>query len=286
MIDSKEYPEPAAFIDLVRETAVSAARRAGAIQMHHFRNVKLRCSRLLFDVKIETDRVCENVIIATIREAFPDHSILTEETGELPGSGGYTWVVDPLDGTVNFWHGLPVFCVSIACYRNPDGTGDEPDGRKASAISGTPVAGAVYLPYMEEFFVAVHGRGATMNGRPLRVTAAENTADVVMSVSFGKTPEMMKRMTKRLDVLLPQVRKVRCLGAAAAELAYVAAGYLGGLIYEGIKPWDFAAGKILVEEAGGFLDAVETGNGLWRVVAGSRGIRESILSIDTFSPIP
>ena len=117
-LDPLEYALPAAFADRVTETAISAARRAGAIQLHHFRNTTVRCTRLLHDVKLETDQLCEKAIIAAIREPFPDHAILTEESGELPGSGDCTWIVDPLDGTVNFWHGLPFFCVSIACYRN------------------------------------------------------------------------------------------------------------------------------------------------------------------------
>lgn len=262
----------------IHETAVDAARRAGAIHMEHFRKGSPQCTRLLYDVKLETDLICEKAIMSTIRKAFPDHSILAEETGGCAGPGEYLWVVDPLDGTVNFWQGLPLFCVSVACYRNPDPAEERPAGGKLSSILGKPVAGVVYLPYMQELYVAIHGRGATMNGCPLRVTGGEKTEDMVIAVSFGKTPQMMRCMTERLDLLLPQVRKVRCLGAAAAEMAYVAAGYLGGLIYEGIRPWDFAAGKILVEEAGGFVHAVETEKGQWRVTAGGTGVREAIQS--------
>ena len=267
-----EYALPAAFADRVTETAISAARRAGAIQLHHFRNTTVRCTRLLHDVKLETDRLCERAIIAAIRERFPDHAILTEESGELPGSGDCTWIVDPLDGTVNFWHGLPFFCVSIACYRN-GGRANEGGGH--AGLPGAPVVGAVFLPFSQELFVGTPGRGAFLNGRPIRVSNDERPSDVVVTVSFGKTPEMMQRMTRRLDVLLPQVRKVRCLGAVAAELAYVAAGFLGGLVYEGIKLWDFAAGKILLEEADGFLEAAETEPGQWRVLAGAPGVRQA-----------
>jgi fructose-1,6-bisphosphatase/inositol monophosphatase family enzyme len=277
-LDPLEYAMPAAFADRVRETAISAARRAGAIQLHHFRNTAVRCTRLLHDLKLETDTLCENAIIAAIREHFPDHAILTEESGQLPGSGEYTWIIDPLDGTVNFWHGLPFFCVSIACYRNGGITG-EGDGTH-TGLPGAPVIGVVFLPSSQELFVGVPGQGAFLNGRPIRVSSAERTSDAVVTVSFGKTPEMMRRMTRRLDVLLPQVRKARCLGAVAAELAYVAAGFLGGLVYEGIKLWDFAAGKILLEEAGGFLEAVETEPDHWRVLAGGpmiRGLLESVL---------
>jgi fructose-1,6-bisphosphatase/inositol monophosphatase family enzyme len=275
--DPIEYAVPTAFADRAADTAVSAARSAGAIQLNHFRNAALRCTRLLHDVKIETDRVCEKAIIAAIREAFPDHAVLTEESGELPGPGEYTWVIDPLDGTVNFWQGLPIFCVSIACYRNSGRAGGGDTSR--AGFPGTPVVGVVFLPFSREMFVGLPGRGAFLNGRSIRTRSAERMADAVVAVSFGKTPETMSCMTRRLNTLLPQVRKARCLGAAAAELAYVAAGFLDGLVYEGIKRWDFAAGKILVEEAGGFLQAEETDTDLWRVLAGGTGMREPLMAV-------
>jgi fructose-1,6-bisphosphatase/inositol monophosphatase family enzyme len=272
--DPIEPAVPTAFSDRVAETAVSGAWRAGAIQMNHFRNAAKRCKRLLHDVKLETDRVCEKAIIGAIRESFPDHAILTEESGQLPGSGEYTWIIDPLDGTVNFWHGLPFFCVSIACYRNGGRTAEE--GGAPAGLPGAPMTGVVFLPFSEELFVGTLGRGAWFNGRLIRVSSIERTRDTVITINFGKTPDTMPRMTRRLDALLPQVRKARCLGAVAAELAYVAAGFLGGLVYEGIKLWDFAAGKIIIEEAGGFLEAVETEPGQWRVLAGAPAIRDSI----------
>jgi fructose-1,6-bisphosphatase/inositol monophosphatase family enzyme len=256
----------------LRDTAVRAARTAGEIQLHHFRNPALACRRLLHDVKLETDLKCERAIVAVIRESFPEHLIWSEESGRLPGSGRYTWIVDPLDGTVNFWHGLPIFCVSIACYRN-----DRPP--VVPGLPGAPVVGVIYLPAGREMFVAVQGRGATVNSRRLRVTGAETLSDVVVTVNFGKTPDRMRRASERLAGLLPRVRKARCLGAAAAEMAYVAAGYLGGMIYDGLKPWDFAAGTILIEEAGGFVRAAETEPGLWQVAAGPTALADDLASL-------
>jgi fructose-1,6-bisphosphatase/inositol monophosphatase family enzyme len=272
--DPLAHSLPASFGDRVLETAISAARRAGAIQMHHFRNDKVRCRRLLHDVKLETDRKCEQAIVAAIREQFPEHAILSEESGALAGTGGYIWVVDPLDGTVNFWHGLPFFCTSIACYSDlgrPAGEG----GRSEEPL-GAPIAGVVFLPFSEELFVGVPGRGAFLNGRPIRVKRVERAADAVVTVSFGKNRQTMQRMIRRLDALLPQVRKARCLGAAAAELAYAAAGFIDGLIYEDIKLWDFAAGKIIIEEAGGFLEAVQTEPGHWRVLSGAVEVEQTL----------
>lgn len=275
--DPLEHVLPTALADQLARTAVGAALVAGAIQMRHFRNTAIRSTQLLHDVKLETDRLCENAIIAAIRERYPEHAILAEESGEIPGSDEYTWIIDPLDGTVNFWHGLPFFCVSIACYHN-DGRSVEWDGSHAG-LFGVPVTGVVFLPVSRELFVGMPGRGAFLNGQPIRVNQAKRTSDTILTVSFGKTPEAMRRMTRKLDVLLPQVRKTRCLGAAAAELAYVAAGFLGGLFYEGIKRWDFAAGRILLEEAGGFLNAEETEPDRWRILAGTPVIRDALEAV-------
>jgi fructose-1,6-bisphosphatase/inositol monophosphatase family enzyme len=257
---------------LIRDTAVRAAMRAGDIQMHHFRNPALKCRQELHDVKLDTDLKSERAIIAAIRDNFPHDAVWAEESGLLPGAGRRTWVVDPLDGTVNFWHGLPIFCVSVACYRN-----DLPSA--VPGLPGAPVAGVVYLPCSREMFVGARGSGATLNARQLGVAPARELGEVMLSLSFGKTPERMRLMTARLGSLLPKVRKARCLGAAAVEMAYVAAGWLGGMIYEGLKPWDFAAGKILVEEAGGFVQAHETEPGLWQLAAGPAGLQAEILSL-------
>ncbi len=266
-----------AFADRVAAVAVAAAERAGQIQRRHFRDPAVRVTRLLHDVKLDTDRLCEEVIVTAIRETFPDHAIVAEESGLLAGDGACTWIVDPLDGTVNFWHGLPFFGVSIACYRNTAAASGQ--GLAEGGPAGEPVAGVVFLPFSRELFVGIQGRGAFLNWCPIRVSAADRPCDMVVTVSFGKTPETMRRMTRRLDVLLPQVRKVRCLGAAAAEMAYAAAGFLGGVFYEGLRWWDFAAARIILEQAGGFFEAMETGPDRWRVLAGAPGIRESLSSL-------
>lgn len=272
--DPIEYAVPVSVADRISETAIRAARQAGDIQMRHFRNPAVQCTSLLHDVKLETDRLCEAAIVAAIRERFPDHAILTEESGELPGPGGYVWIIDPLDGTVNFWHGLPFFCTSIACCRRSNSAA----AKGERGLWGAPVVGVVFLPFSRELFCGMPGRGAFLNEKAIRVRQPQSLAEAVVSVSFGKTPAAMLRMSRRLDGLLPQVRKARCLGAAAAELAYAAAGLLDGLFYEGIQLWDFAAGKIILEEAGGFLDAVEAEPDQWRVLAGTPGLRESLIA--------
>jgi fructose-1,6-bisphosphatase/inositol monophosphatase family enzyme len=272
-------PASAAWLDAVQETALSAAQRAGDIQLKYFRQRSGIHHRLAYDIKLEIDRVCEQEIVRVIRQRFPDHGILTEESGWLLGSGDAIWIVDPLDGTVNFWHGLHMFCVSVACYHAPPCRQTGAAHPRSIADLGRPIVGVVLLPRSDELFIGAAGRGAFLNGLRIQAAAVERTSEAVVTVSFGKTPAMMVRMTDRLRVLLPTVRKVRCLGAAAAELAYVAAGFLDGLVYEGIKLWDFAAAKIILEEAGGFLEAVEIEPDQWRVMANAPGVRQALRAI-------
>lgn len=258
---------PPAFTGRVLRVAAAAATRAGEIQQLHFRNGERSGRALPHDLKLDIDRRCEAAAVAAIRARFPGHAILAEESGALPGGEDFVWIVDPLDGTVNFGHGLPFFGASVACYRR--------DAARGGGL-GAPVAGAVYLPLGRELFTAAAGEGARLNGRPIRAGATAELSEAVVSLSFGKTPEAMGRMSRRLAALLPRVQKARCLGAVAVELAYLAAGYLDGILYEGIRLWDFAAGRIILEEAGGHLEAEETAPGLFRLWACAPGLREQL----------
>jgi fructose-1,6-bisphosphatase/inositol monophosphatase family enzyme len=258
---------------------VNAARHAGDIQIRHFRQGCRLHQPLAYDVKLDTDLACEREILSVIRQRFPDHGILSEESGWLPGSGEAIWIIDPLDGTVNFSHGLPMFCVSVACYHAPPSRPRASESPRPTADLTKPIVGVVFLPRMHELFVGTAGRGAFLNGCRIQAAVVERTVETIVTVSFGKTPAIMTLMTDRLRSLLPKVHKVRCLGAVAAELAYIAAGFLGGLVYEDIKLWDFAAGKIILEEAGGFLDAVEMKPDQWRVLADAPGVRQILQTI-------
>jgi myo-inositol-1(or 4)-monophosphatase len=263
---------------ILRETAIQAALRAGEIQLRHFRQRAVARSEALHDVKLETDRLCEQAIIEVIRRRFADHAILAEEGGRRQGKAAFIWIIDPLDGTVNFWHGLPFFCTSIACYAQNAPRAPKPD-TSGDGHLGTPLVGVVWLPVVDELFVAAAGQGATLNTRPIHAGDRRRLDQVLVSVSFGKTRQMMQRMSATVADLLPRVRKVRCLGAAAAELAYVAAGYLGAVMYTGLKPWDFAAGRIILQEAGGCFSAVEAQPGQWQVEASGPGLNEALQAV-------
>jgi myo-inositol-1(or 4)-monophosphatase len=173
--------------------------------------------------------------MATIREAFPDHFILSEEAGEMAQSSAYKWIIDPIDGTVNYANGIPICCVSI---------GVEKDGQM--------VLGAVYNPFMNEFFLAERGHGATLNGKPIRVSEKREVVHSCMVTGFPYT--YLDMPNGPLDVFERFIRKgipVRRLGSAAIDLCWVAAGRFDAFYEHKLQAWDSAAGFLMVEEAGG-----------------------------------
>ena len=190
------------------------------------------------DFVTEIDREVEHSIIETIRKAYPDHAILAEESGMLPASDEYTWVIDPLDGTTNFIHGLPYFAISIGIqYRN----------RIEHAL--------IYDPLRQETFTASRGCGAYLNSRQrLRVsTRAQLKGALVYTSHPPRDPVSLEYYLRALGPLLTEVAGVRHLGAAALGLAYVAASRLDGFWSAGLQAWDMAAGALLVQEAGGIV---------------------------------
>ena len=221
------------------------------------------------DIKLEVDRLSEGIILEIIRKEFGADSILSEEAGLIKGTTSRTWIVDPLDGTVNFYYGLPYFCCSIACYQQAPG-GDA-RASKAAAL-GTPLVGVIYMPLLDELFLGVAGQQATLNGMPIHASPATALEESIIATGFGKTEEGMNRMLSGSSALSRRVRKLRCLGAAAYDLANVACGRLTGVFEKGLHAWDIAAGRVILEAAGGALDAFEYEPGRWDVVACGRGI--------------
>ena len=220
--------------------AVKAARRAGSI----INRAALDRTQLEIRAKhandfvTQVDRSAESAIIDIIRQAYPDHAILGEESGALEGKKAeYRWIIDPLDGTTNFIHGFPQYCVSIALQHR-----------------GVIEHGVVYDPSKNELFTASRGRGAFLDDRRMRVTKCANLKDALVGTGFP-----FKEMS-RLDLYFRQLREVmqtssgvRRAGAAALDLAYVAAGRLDAFWELGLAPWDMAAGALLIQEAGGLV---------------------------------
>ncbi len=185
------------------------------------------------DLVTATDRAVEARIVAELTEARPHDAILGEESGARPGTSGVTWIIDPIDGTTNFFYGLAGFNISIA-----------------AAIDGRVVAGVVADPLRSETFRATIGGGATCNGRPLQPLGPPDLARALVGTGFSYLAERRRSQARVVAHLIGEIRDIRRLGAAALDLCYVAAGRLDGYFESGLKPWDLAAGGLVAAEAG------------------------------------
>ena len=222
--------------------AIKAARTAGTIINRAALDVEsVRVTvKQTNDFVTEIDQMAEKAIIETLLTAYPDHGILAEESGEQPGKHGgadHVWIIDPLDGTTNFIHGFPVYCVSIAL-----------------AVKGKLEQAVIYDPGRNDLFCATKGRGAYMNERRIRVAKRTHLRDTLLSTGFPFRPgDAMKPYLAMLGDVMPRCAGVRRPGSAALDLAYVAAGFSDGFFEQGLSPWDMAAGALLVTEAGGLV---------------------------------
>jgi myo-inositol-1(or 4)-monophosphatase len=222
--------------------AIKAARTAGNIINRAAMDVGLVqvTTKQTNDFVTEVDQAAEVAIIETLLAAYPDHGILAEESGERAGRHGgadHVWIIDPLDGTTNFIHGFPVYCVSIAL-----------------AVKGKLEQAVIYDPTRNDLFYATKGRGAFLNDRRLRVSKRIHLRDTLLSTGFPFRPgDQMKPYLAMLGDVMPRCAGVRRPGSAALDLAYVAAGFSDGFFETGLQPWDIAAGALLVTEAGGLV---------------------------------
>ena len=222
--------------------AIKAARAAGAIINRASLDVEtVRVSvKQTNDFVTEIDHAAETAIIDTLLTAYPDHGIWAEESGQRAGKHGganHIWIIDPLDGTTNFIHGFPVYCVSIALMV---------DGRLEQAV--------IYDPTRNDLFCATRGRGAYLNDRRIRVAKRTTLRDSLISTGFPFRPgDAFQTYLQVFAEVLPRCAGVRRPGSAALDLAYVAAGFSDGFFEMGLSPWDVAAGALLVTEAGGLV---------------------------------
>jgi fructose-1,6-bisphosphatase/inositol monophosphatase family enzyme len=263
----------------LRDTAICAARASGHIQKEAFGLEVPVEKNLPHDLKLEVDRLCEKAIMEVIHRSFPTHAILSEETGDYCYGDDHIWIVDPLDGTVNFFHGVPYFCTSVSCYETPLEKAPRSGPSRGLGRLGKPLVGVVYAAATDELFTGIHGWGATRNDRELTVRHVTALNQAVVSLSFGQCEETMLSMGGVLHALLRATRKVRCLGSTALDIAQVAAGRLGALVQRGVRSWDIAAGRIILEEAGGVLNALESGADRWDIIACAPGILEPLRAI-------
>ena len=253
----------------LRELATEIAEEAGELaRTRRQEGVRLAATKSsLADIVTEADREVEALIRARLRAARADDGFLGEESGAEVGSSGITWVVDPIDGTVNYAYGIPAYNVSIAAVRG------EPDPATWEAL-----AGAVNAPALGETFTAARGHGAWVNGSRLAVTA-ETPAGALLATGFGYDPATHEGDIATVARVMPMARDLRRMGAAALDLAFVAAGRLDGYFERGLRPWDFAAGALLVEEAGGVVSRIDVDSLRPMLIAGGPDVHARLLAI-------
>lgn len=183
----------------------------------------------------EIDKKSEEMIIRKIKQRYPHHDFLAEESGSHEKQSDYKWVIDPLDGTTNFTHGFPIFCVSIALE-----------------VKGEAVLGVVYDPNADELYSAEKGKGATLNGKPIHVSRVSTLIESMLVTGFPYTVrDNPEEIIRHFGSFLVEAQAIRRLGSAALDLCYVAAGRLDGFWEASLNPWDMAAGVLIAEEAGG-----------------------------------
>jgi myo-inositol-1(or 4)-monophosphatase len=224
-------------------TAVKAARKAGSLITRASVDIeKLTVrSKRQNDFVSEVDDAAENAIISTLRDAYPSHGFLAEESGETDAKAEYVWVIDPLDGTTNFLHGNPQYCVSIGLLHR-----------------GVPTHAVVYDPNRNELFTATRGAGAFLNDRRIRVSKTDKLHDALIGTGFPfKEQSHLDEYLRGLRTLMRTCQGIRRPGAAALDLAWVAAARIDAFWEIGLSPWDMMAGALLIREAGGLVGDFE-----------------------------
>jgi myo-inositol-1(or 4)-monophosphatase len=226
-----------------REVGVQAATSAGALLRRRVDSIREVRHKSAVDLVTDVDLQSEQEVCATLLAAFPNHTILGEEGGSRAGAGSdprFRWLVDPLDGTTNYAHGFPFFCVSIGLE-----------------VQAELTLGVVYAPSLDELFVAERGRGATLNGKPIQVSGTDRLAQALLATGFPYDRALVPRAVRSFEALSLASQAVRRAGSAALDLCYVACGRLDGYWEHYVNPWDMAAGALLVAEAGGLVTGID-----------------------------
>lgn len=228
--------------DKMKDVLFLAAKAGGALIEHYFDGVfKVENKTTINDLVTEVDRLAEKAIISVIKETYPDHTIISEEVGTHIQDSDYDWIIDPIDGTVNFAHAIPICCVSIGVRHK-----------------GKMILGAVYNPIMKELFFAEKGKGAFLNDMPISVSKKDDFKKACLVTGFPyKWPKRYDHPIKVFERFIMEGLPVRRLGSAAIDLCWVACGRFDGFWEYNLNPWDIAAGYLIVEEAGGKITNFE-----------------------------
>jgi myo-inositol-1(or 4)-monophosphatase len=221
------------FLSVARE----AALETGAFLRQHLSQELVVDHLEAHDIKLELDRRAQALIEKKVLHAFPESAIYGEEGISGDPDAEYRWVLDPIDGTVNFFYGIPHFAISIALQRE-----------------GKTIVGVIYDPMREELWEAMLGGAVTLNQRPIRVSKRTELSDAVLSIGMSKNAAFVKKALPRLTEMMERARKCRIMGSATLDVAYVACGRLDAYIEGQISLWDIAAGALMIEMAGGHVD--------------------------------
>ena len=252
--------------------AARAARAAGKVICNNLRATKKVSSASQHDIKLELDVRCQKLIERDLRKSFPNIALLGEEGDSGDTTAAQRWVVDPIDGTVNFTYGVPHACVCIALQEKAG------DPRSAGYEDGyATLVGVVYDPFCDEMWTAIRGQSARLNGNKIRVSQRSNLAEAIVSIGFAKTKENLERTLPYFNELIHRVRKIRIMGSAALALTYVASGRFDAYIEGGISLWDIAAGGLILECAGGeFWHRPIPGRHAYRMIATNGLLRRTL----------
>ena len=262
-----------------QKAAISAARAAGRIMLDNW-NAPKRVKQVdARDIKLELDVRCQETIEAVLRRSFPQIPLLGEEGSSGDINAEYRWVVDPIDGTVNYYFGMPHAAVSIALQRKR-----QTDKRKTAAprsITAPPssyesVVGVIYGPFTDELWTASLGGKTRLNGRVVSASRRAKVGDAIIAMGFSKNRENLEKSIPHLNRIARRAKKIRIMGSAALELAYVASGRLDAYIERTINIWDIAAGALMVECSGGEMFLKELPDGRLRMCADNGLLRKKL----------
>ena len=258
---------------------MDAARQAGALMQKNFRARKKVNAATQHDIKLELDVRCQKLIERRLAAAFPNTPVLGEEGETGDSQAEQRWVVDPIDGTVNFAYGIPHACVAIALQQRAAG-GRSRDGFVTPDGYAT-LLGVVYDPFVGELWTARRGGRARLNGRPISVSPRGKLKESIISIGFAKREETLNQVLPALNKLLHRVRKIRIMGSAALALTYVASGRTEAYLETGIRLWDIAAGGLILECAGGDFRCSAVGGEYhtYRLVASNGLVRKPLSEI-------
>jgi len=251
------------------QSAISAARAAGEIMRRNLRAPKKINEATQHDIKLELDVRCQKTIERALRKKFPQVAVLGEEGISGNPEAEYRWVIDPIDGTVNFTYGIPHASVSIALQQRTH----EPN-------TWCSLAGVVYDPFCNELWTALRGGPARLNGKIIKASSRRTLDEAIVSVGFAKHAHTLERMIPMLNELIRRVRKIRIMGSAALATVYVATGRMDAYVEHGLRLWDIAAGGLILECAGGdfFHEPVE-GDYAYRILLNNGHLRRQLEQI-------